>query len=291
MRKGLILAGGFGTRFYPSTLAVSKHLFPIFDKPMIYYPLSTLMLAGIREIAIISNNENIEIYKKLLGDGKNFGISIDYLLQNYPRGIPDALLISKSFLDGKPCALILGDNIFYGSGFVNLLGIANNELNHCNIFLHKVQNASIFGIAELNTENKIVKMVEKPQKKSGNLAITGLYFFDKDAAFLCNGLEKSKRGEFEIIDLLNRYNKKNLINHTTLGRGFIWFDAGTPSSLIKASNFIENLQRRQGCLVGSPEEVSLNKGWIEKSTVQENIYKYKDSIYGKFLSNILVDFN
>ncbi len=287
MRKGLILAGGLGTRFYPSTLGVSKHLFPIFDKPMIYYPLSTLMLAGIREIGIICNIENVEIYKRLLGNGKSFGISIKYLLQKHPLGIPEALIIGKNFLDKKPCALILGDNIFYGSGFINLLDKTSNKSDRCSIFLYKVVNSSNFGIAEINSENKIVRMKEKPSKLYGNLAITGLYFFDKDAPFLCENLKLSSRGELEIVDLLKKYNRKNLLTHTLLGRGFIWFDAGTPNSLIKASNLIESLQTRQGCIVGSPEEVALNKGWISKSLFKKNILKFKNSIYGKYLSNLL----
>ncbi len=287
MRKGLILAGGLGTRFYPSTLGVSKHLFPIFDKPMIYYPLSTLMLAGIREIGIICDSKNVEIYKRLLGNGQSFGISIQYLLQKYPYGIPEALIIGRSFLEEKPCALILGDNIFYGSGFINLLENASKKLESCSIFLYKVLNSSNFGIVEVNSSNKIVSMKEKPSKLSGNLAITGLYFFDKDAPFLCENLKLSSRGELEIIDLLKKYNNKNLMNHTLLGRGFIWFDAGTPNSLIKASNLIESLQTRQGCIVGSPEEVALNKGWIPKSLFEKNIQKFKNSIYGKYLSNLL----
>ena len=291
MRKGIILAGGLGSRFYPSTKGVSKHLFPIYDKPMIYYPLSTLMLAGINQIAIIGNKENLPIYQKLLGNGNNFGISLTYLLQNEPNGIPEALVIGKKFLNGKPCALILGDNIFYGSGFVRLLQEANNKLNECSIFLCPVKDPRNFGIAELGKNNRIIDMYEKPSKTSNNnKAITGLYFFDSNASSLFAKLKVSKRGEVEIVDLLKIYLERNSINSLILGRGFMWFDAGTPSSLIKASTFIESIQSRQGSLIGSPEEVSFNNGWISKDKILKNIKIYKNSIYGKYLSNFLSEY-
>ena len=289
MRKGLILAGGLGTRLYPTTLGVSKHLFPIYDKPMIYYPLSTLMLAGIKEIAIISDSKNLRLYKKLLGNGDFFGISITYLIQNMPRGIAEALTIGKDFINGNTSALILGDNIFYGSGFVKLLENSNNHAECCSIFLYKVRDPRNFGIAVLDSDNKIVKMSEKPSNYLSDLAITGLYFFDKNAPIFCENLTKSSRNEFEIIELLKIYQKKNLLNYELLGRGFIWFDAGTPGSLIKASNFVESLQNRQGFLMGSPEEIAFRKGWISKKDIIKRISKFKKSFYVENLLNYFRD--
>ena len=286
MRKGIILAGGLGTRFYPCTYGVSKHSFPVYDKPMIYYPLSTLMMAGINEIAIISNPENILFYKRLFGNGKALGISLTYLIQKKPNGIPEALSISKEFLDNKPSALILGDNIFYGSGFINILKAANRKINRCSIFLYTVKDPRNFGIAELGADNKVIKMYEKPSNSINNKAITGLYFFDSEAPHLSDKLEASSRGELEIIELLNKYKKINKLNSFILSRGFIWFDAGTPDSLLDASNIIANIQNRQGNLVGSPEEVAYLNRWIDKKKINECITKNKNSIYGKYLSKL-----
>ena len=287
MRKGLILAGGLGTRLYPTTIGISKHLFPIYDKPMIYYPLTSLMLAGIREIAVIGDNYNLNRYNKLLGDGSSFGVSLTYLLQKKPRGISEALTIGKNFLNGSPSVLILGDNIFYGSGFVKILENVNNDSEFCSIFLYKVKDPSNFGIAEVDSDKNIMNMSEKPSNSSSNLAITGLYFFCKDAPKFCESLTKSSRNEFEIIELLKIYNNKNLLKYKLLGRGFIWFDAGISSSLLKASNFIESIQNRQGSLVGSPEEVAYNKGWLPKEKIIENLWNFKKSSYVKNLLDLL----
>ena len=287
MRKGLILAGGLGTRLYPSTIGISKHLFPIYDKPMIYYPLTSLMLAGIREIAVIGDNYNLNRYNKLLGDGSSFGVSLTYLIQKKPRGISEALTIGKNFLNGNPSVLILGDNIFYGSGFVKILENANNDSEFCSIFLHKVKDPSNFGIAEVDSDNNIMNMSEKPCNSSSNLAITVLYFFCKDAPKFCESLTKSSRNEFEIIELLKIYHNKNLLKYKLLGRGFFWFDAGISSSLLKASNFIESIQNRQGSLVGSPEEVAYNKGWLPKEKIIENLWNFKKSSYVKNLLDLL----
>ncbi len=287
MRKGLILAGGLGTRLYPTTIGISKHLFPIYDKPMIYYPLTSLMLAGIREIAVIGDNYNLNRYNKLLGDGSSFGVSLTYLLQKKPRGISEALTIGKNFLNGSPSVLILGDNIFYGSGFVKILENVNNDSEFCSIFLYKVKDPSNFGIAEVDSDKNIMNMSEKPSNSSSNLAITGLYFFCKDAPKFCESLTKSSRNEFEIIELLKIYHNKNLLKYKLLGRGFIWFDAGISSSLLKASNFIESIQNRQGSLVGSPEEVAYNKGWLQKEKIIENVWNFKKSSYAKNLLDLL----
>jgi glucose-1-phosphate thymidylyltransferase len=287
MRKGLILAGGLGTRLYPTTIGISKHLFPIYDKPMIYYPLTSLMLAGIREIAVIGDNYNLNRYNKLLGDGSSFGVSLTYLLQKKPRGISEALTIGKNFLNGSPSVLILGDNIFYGSGFVKILENVNNDSEFCSIFLYKVKDPSNFGIAEVDSDKNIMNMSEKPSNSSSNLAITGLYFFCKDAPKFCESLTKSSRNEFEIIELLKIYHNKNLLKYKLLGRGFIWFDAGISSSLLKASNFIESIQNRQGSLVGSPEEVAYNKGWLPKEKIIENLWNFKKSSYVKNLLDLL----
>jgi len=286
MRKGIVLAGGLGTRFYPCSYGISKHFFPVYDKPMIYYPLSTLMLAGINDIAIISNLENVSLYKRLLGDGKAFGISLTYLIQKKPKGVPEALRISKKFLNNKPSVLILGDNIFYGSGFINILKEANRKIDTCSIFLYTVKDPSNFGIAELGIDNKVINMYEKPSNFVNNKAITGLYFFDSEAPNLSNKLEVSSRGELEIIELLNKYKKINKLYSFILSRGFIWFDAGTPNSLIDASNIIANIQNRQGNLVGSPEEVAYLNGWIDKNKLNENITKNINSVYGKYLSKL-----
>ena len=286
MRKGLILAGGLGSRFLPATFGVSKHLFPIYDKPMLYYPLTTLMHAGIREIAIIGDEYNIEIYKNILGNGEGFGIDLTYIIQKRPNGIPEAFSLGKSFLSGCPCALILGDNFFYGSGLLDLLSLANGKEHRGHIFLTKVRDPNRFGIAKLNSKKEVISFEEKPSSSSSNLAITGLYFLDKDVPIFSEKLTFSNRGELEMIELLTIYLRKKLLDVTMIGRGFMWFDAGTPSSLLRAANFVESIQFRQGLLIGSPEEVALSKGWIDKDILLKQAKWQKNSLYGKYLNEL-----
>ncbi len=283
MRKGLILAGGLGSRFSPATLGVSKHLFPIYDKPMLYYPLTTLMLAGVREIGIIGDDYNLEIYKKILENGQGFGIKLTYIIQKRPKGIPEAFALGKAFLAGSPCALILGDNFFYGSGLLDLLSHANRKEDRSHIFLTKVRDPNRFGIAELDSKKEVISLAEKPTHSSSNMAITGLYFLDKDVPIFSEKLKFSERGELEIIELLKIYLSKKLLDVTIIGRGFMWFDGGTPSSLLRAANFVEAIQFRQGLIIGSPEEVAFSKGWIDKEILLKRAKRQENSLYGKYL--------
>jgi glucose-1-phosphate thymidylyltransferase len=288
IKKGIILAGGMGTRMSPLTKAVNKQLLPIHDKPLIFYPLSIFMLAKIKDILIIVNKGQLEQYKKLLSNGKRLGIKINYIEQDKPRGLPDAFKLGENFIKKEGVAMILGDNFFYGQSLSKMLFKCVKLKFGAKIILHKVANPEKFGIATVKGK-KILSLKEKPKNSKSNLAITGLYFFSKDAPKFCENLTKSSRNEFEIIELLKIYQNKNLLKHKLLGRGFIWFDAGTASSLVKASNFIESLQNRQGLLVGSPEEVAYNKGWLPKEKIIENICKFNKSSYVKNLLNYFRD--
>ena len=285
--KGIILSGGTGSRLFPLTLSISKQIIPVYDKPMIYYPLSVLMLAGIKDILIITSREHIDIFKKQLGNGAYFGIKITYEIQESPNGIPEAFLISEKFIGSQKVALILGDNIFYGQKLGKLLKNSFNQKKGSKIFLHEVKNPNDYGVIKFNKNFKIKMIVEKPKKFVSNFAITGLYLFDNNVISLSKKLRPSKRGELEIVDLLNLYLIKNQLDYEIFGRGFTWLDAGTHDTLLSASQFIRTIEERQGNKIGCIEEIAYTNKWINKIQLKNNILKLKNSSYGKYLNNIL----
>jgi len=284
-RKGIILAGGSGTRLYPITKAISKQLLPVYDKPMIYYPLSTLMLAGIREILIISNPEFIELYKRLFEDGSFTGIKIEYKVQDKPRGIAEAFIIGEDFIGDSNPVLILGDNIFYGQGFTGLLEKASSTEGAC-IFGYYVKDPSSYGVVEVDKDGKPVSLEEKPQKPKSHYAIPGLYFYDNDVIEIAKSIKPSARDELEITDVNKVYLEKGKLNVILFGRGFAWFDAGTHDGLLEASNFIETIQKRQGFFIGCIEEIAYRKGYITKEQLIELGKKLEKTDYGKYLIEI-----
>lgn len=261
-RKGIILAGGAGTRLYPSTQVLSKQLLPVFDKPMIYYPLSTLMLAGIREILVISTPEHLPMFKQLLGDGSKWGLDLSYEVQKFPGGLAQAFQIGAEFLQGSPCALILGDNIFHANDIGAILQRADSAGSGARIFAYQVKDPKRFGIVNFDKSLNVIDIEEKPELPSSNFAVTGLYFYDSNVCDLVNKLKPSRRGELEITDLNNLYVKKNELSVEVLGRGCAWLDTGTHDSLLEAGNFISVLQNRQGLIIGCPEEIAFNNDWI-----------------------------
>ncbi len=286
-RKGIILAGGSGTRLYPATSVTSKQLLPVFDKPMIYYSLSTLMLAGIRDILLISTPHDIDNYKKLLSDGNKWGISLDYAIQENPEGLAQALLIAEDYLDGNSSALVLGDNIFYGSNFEQILNQANNNKSGATIFAYRVENPSQFGVVDFDKNNNVLSITEKPELPKSNYAVTGLYFFDNSASDKAKKLKPSKRGELEISELNNLYlNEKNL-KVEILGRGYAWLDTGTHADLLEASHFISTLERRQGFKICCPEEIAYRKNWISTNQLISLAEDIKNNNYGKYLLNLI----
>jgi glucose-1-phosphate thymidylyltransferase len=284
--KGIILAGGKATRLYPSTISISKHLIPIYDKPMIYYPLSTLMLAGIKEILIIVNEKDLAAFRLLLQDGSQLGMSISYKIQSTPKGIAEALIIGEEFINGNHVALILGDNIFYGHAFTDLLlNVKKNK--GATIFAYAVNDPSGFGIVEIDKESKkIISIDEKPSKPKSNLAITGLYFYDDKASKYAKTIKPSKRGELEITDLNSKYLEQNNINVITLSRGFSWLDTGTPNTLIEASQFVHIIEKRQGFKIGCIEEIAWRNKWIDSIQLL-NLSKFFSGEYGKYLTTII----
>jgi glucose-1-phosphate thymidylyltransferase len=284
--KGLILAGGNGTRLAPITTAVNKHFLPIYDKPMIYYPLSTLMLAGIRDITLICKKEDKTNYEKLLGDGTRFGISIKFTIQENPNGLPESFLLTAEFISNHSCVLILGDNIFVGPNLGRFLGETRIEKG-ARILAVPVRNPSDYGVVHLDDQNKIVSLEEKPKEPMSNLAIPGIYFFDQTVISRAKSLEKSARGELEIIDLLKSYLNDNLLQVKVLERGSGWLDAGSISSLFEASEYIRIMQERQGLLISSPEEIALNQGWISKIELEEQIIGLVESDYKKYLMQLV----
>ena len=286
IKKGIILAGGAGTRMSPLTKAVNKQLLPLYDKPLIFYPLSVLMLAGIKEILIIVNKGQVSQFRKILPENNNLGIKIKYIEQSKPRGLPEAFILGKNFIDGDNVALILGDNFFYGQNLTSILKESTKLKNGAKVFLHPVKTPSLYGVAKINKKNKILAITEKPKKTKSNLAITGLYFFDKNVVGLSKKLKPSSRGELEITDLLNIYRKKNKLKADFIGRGGTWLDAGNIQDYYNATNYVSTLENRQGLKIACLEEISLNKSWINKSDIKKAIIFYGNCDYSKYLKNI-----
>ena len=284
--KGIILAGGSGTRLYPLTKITSKQLLPIYDKPMIFYPLSTLMLAGIKEILIISTPVDLPKFEELLGDGSQFGVSLSYKVQPSPDGLAQAFILGEEFIDGDSVAMILGDNVFYGSGFSKLLQEAVNNENRSTVFGYNVEDPHRFGIVEFDDNNKVVSVEEKPENPKSNYAITGLYFYDKRVVEFAKQIKPSHRGELEITDLNRVYLENGDLDVKLLGRGFAWLDTGTMDSLLDASQFVQTVQKRQGITISAPEEIAYNYGWISKETLVASAKKYGKSPYGQHLHKV-----
>lgn len=282
MRKGIILAGGKGTRLYPSTVATSKQMLPIYDKPMVFYPLTTLMLAGIKDILIISTPNDLCLYKKLFHDFSELGLNIDFAEQKEPDGVASALLIADVFLNGESCALILGDNLFYGHDFSQTLTLAN-ESNQSTILAYPVTDPHRYGIVEFDKSQSIITLTEKPQIPKSRYAVTGLYFLDEDAPSKASKISKSSRGELEIIDVLNLYLNEGKLGLEIMGRGEAWLDAGTHETLLDASLFVRTIERRQGMKIGCPEEVAWRKGWISDTELQDIASKISEPSYSKYL--------
>lgn len=287
-RKGIILAGGLGTRLYPITKSISKHLLPVYDKPMIYYPLSTLMLTGIREIAIITTPDDKDQYKNLLGDGRQWGVSLTYIVQEKPEGIAQAYLLANVFLAGAPSTLILGDNIFFGDGLGPLLKKALIVENGATIFCYHVRDPGRYGVVGFDNKQNINQIIEKPNNPPSNYAITGLYFLDGDAPKHAQKIKPSDRNELEITSLLEIYKERNMLNYELMGRGFAWLDTGTHSSLLDAGEFVKTLQERQGLQVGCPEEIAFNLDWIKEAEIVDAIKEYGKNDYGNYLKNLLI---
>tara|TARA_S200000501_G_scaffold375330_1_gene427062 strand:- start:584 stop:1471 length:888 start_codon:yes stop_codon:yes gene_type:complete len=285
-RKGIILAGGKGTRLFPITTVVSKQLLPIYDKPMIYYPLSTLMLSGIREILIITNEKDEILFRDLLGNGQKFGISIEYKTQKKPEGIAQAFIIADEFIKGNSVTLILGDNIFYGKGLINLLEKSNNN-NNATIFAYPVKDPERYGVVEFNKKFEVISIKEKPKKPKSNYAITGIYYYDNTVLEKAKSIKPSKRGELEISDINNLYLEENCLNVELFGRGLAWLDTGTFDSLNEASLFIKTLENRQGLKISCPEEIAWRKGWIDDEQLMTLSKSLKKSGYGKYLISLL----
>lgn len=288
--KGILLAGGTGTRLNPATLAVSKQLLPIYDKPMVYYPLSTLMLAEIRDILLITTEFDILRFKKLLRDGKKWGLNISYAVQKEPNGIAEAFIIGEKFINNENCALILGDNIFYGNELSRDLISAKNFVG-ASIFSSQVRDPKRYGIIEFDKNQNPVKLIEKPTKNISNHAITGLYFFDKDVVSFAKDLKPSKRGELEITDVLKVYLEQNRLNVNKLGRGHAWLDTGTHDSLLEASQFVATLEHRQGLKICCPEEIAYKKNYISSDQLRSIALEYKKTNYGNYLLSLLSEKN
>ena len=287
IKKGIILAGGLGTRMSPLTKAVNKQLLPLYDKPLIFYPLSILMLAGVRNILIIVNKGQLGQFRKLLPEKNNLGIKIEYKEQIEPKGLPQAFTIGERFIAKDNVALILGDNFFYGQSLTNILKKNVNFKKGAKIFLHPVKKPQNYGVAFLNNKRKVIKLIEKPKKTKSNLAVTGLYFFDNKVIELSKKLKSSKRGELEIIDLLNIYKNKKILKAEFIGRGGAWLDTGNVKDYYNASNFIATIENRQGLKIACLEEIAFNKGWIKKIDIKKSIVFYGNCDYSKYLKTLI----
>ena len=287
IKKGIILAGGLGTRMSPLTIAVNKQLLPLYDKPLIYYPLSVLMLAGIKKFLIIVNKGQLNQFRKILPEKNNLGLSIEYKEQLKPGGLPQAFTIGEKFIGKDSVSLILGDNFFYGQSLTKILKKNIHLSSGAKIFVHPVKNPNLYGVATLNQSKKVIKLVEKPKKTRSNFAVTGLYFFDNKVVELTKKLKPSKRGELEIIDLLNLYKRKNKLKAEFIGRGGSWLDTGNISDFYNASNFISAIENRQGLKIACLEEIALNNNWINKNQINQAINFYGNCDYSKYLKSLI----
>lgn len=286
--KGIVLAGGSGTRLFPLTYSISKQILPVYDKPLIFYPISVLMLAGIRDIAIVSSPRDIKLFENLLGDGTNYGVDFTYLIQEQPKGIADGILVAKDFISDQNCCLILGDNIFFGYQFTDMLRDAKENLDGATIFSTFVNNPSDFGVVELDKDGHIISIEEKPSNPRSNLAITGLYFYNNSVVDIVESIKPSARGELEITDVNKIYFEQNLLKVLQLGRGFAWLDTGTNDSMQAAGDFVSTIQKRQGLQIACLEEIAFKNGWIDKEILSNQIKKYINSDYGRYLQKLIV---
>ena len=286
-RKGIILAGGSGTRLYPITMGVSKQLLPIYDKPMIYYPVSVLMLAGIREVAIITTPQDADQFQRMLGDGSQWGMSFTYIEQPSPDGLAQAYLLARDFLDGAPSALVLGDNIFFGHGLPEMLARADAKTTGGTVFGYRVADPERYGVVAFDEAGQARQIIEKPEVPPSNFAVTGLYFLDGDAPARAAEVRPSARGELEITTLLEMYLDEGLLSVERMGRGFAWLDTGTHGSLLDAGNFVRTLERRQGLQTGCPEEIAFAQGWIDRAALEARAEKFRKNDYGAYLRGLI----
>jgi glucose-1-phosphate thymidylyltransferase len=287
--KGIILAGGYGTRLYPLTIAMSKQLLPVYDKPMVYYPLSTLMLAGIREVLIITSPDSMEAFRRLLGDGSQWGMRFEYAEQPSPRGLADAFIIGREFVNCEPVALILGDNIIYGSGLVEKLQSAARNQDGAVIFAYPVRDPERYGVVEFDNNDKVLSIEEKPKNPRSNFAVPGIYFFDHRVCKEVENQKPSKRGELEITDLIQKYLDRKELRVEVLGRGIAWLDAGTQESLLQAANFVQVVEERQGWMISCPEEIAYRMGYIDAVALRKQAERISANQYGQYLLRLLED--